>query len=84
MAKDDRDAGKQRAERDALLARMRERIHGKPDAGRTITRKSTGGNVITILANNGGDKLPGEPWPGPQPSPTPDGGPGVPNPPKVA
>ncbi|WP_256220637.1 MULTISPECIES: hypothetical protein [unclassified Streptomyces] len=30
----------------------------------------------------GGDGLPGEPYPGPHPSPTPDGGPGVPNPPK--
>ncbi|WP_431780816.1 hypothetical protein [Streptomyces chumphonensis] len=33
--------------------------------------------------HNGGDKLPGEPYPGPHPAPTPDGGPGVPNPPKV-
>ncbi|WP_043235759.1 ATP-binding protein [Streptomyces violaceusniger] len=31
-----------------------------------------------------GDKLPGQPYPGPLPPPTPDGGPGVPNPPKVA
>ncbi|WP_187337581.1 MULTISPECIES: hypothetical protein [unclassified Streptomyces] len=29
-----------------------------------------------------GDGLPGEPWPGPPLPPTPDGGPGVPNPPK--
>ncbi|MEU5434819.1 hypothetical protein AB0G73_15790 [Streptomyces sp. NPDC020719] len=35
-----------------------------------------------ILRNNGGDKLPGEPYPGPHQPPTPDGGPGVPNPPK--
>ncbi|KOG62191.1 hypothetical protein ADK76_13110 [Streptomyces griseoflavus] len=34
--------------------------------------------------NHGGDKLPGEPYPGPHPPPTPDGGPGVPNPPKGA
>lgn len=39
----------------------------------------------TVLWNSdGGDKLPGEPWPGPQAPPTPDGGPGVPNPPKAA
>ncbi|QKW06667.1 hypothetical protein HUT18_09885 [Streptomyces sp. NA04227] len=30
----------------------------------------------------GSDPLPGEPWPGPPTPPTPDGGPGVPNPPK--
>lgn len=34
--------------------------------------------------NGGGDKLPGQPYPGPHPAPTPDGGPGVPNPPKAA
>lgn len=34
--------------------------------------------------NGGGDKLPGEPYPGPHQPPTPDGGPGVPNPPKKA
>ena len=33
VAKDDRNAGKQRAEQVNLLDRMRERIHGKPDAG---------------------------------------------------
>ncbi|GES28904.1 hypothetical protein San01_13910 [Streptomyces angustmyceticus] len=38
--------------------------------------------MIMILAYDGGDKVPGEPWPGPQTPPTPDGGPGVPNPPK--
>ncbi|MFG3285760.1 hypothetical protein [Streptomyces sp. NPDC048111] len=32
----------------------------------------------------GGDGLPGEPYPGPHQPPTPDGGPGVPNPPKDA
>ncbi|WP_164764734.1 hypothetical protein [Streptomyces lydicus] len=32
VAKDDRNAGKQRAEKADLLDRMRERIHGKPDA----------------------------------------------------
>ncbi|MFD3419384.1 hypothetical protein [Streptomyces decoyicus] len=37
----------------------------------------------TTVQNNGGDKLPGEPYPGPHPAPTPDGGPGVPNPPKA-
>ncbi|WP_268985756.1 hypothetical protein [Streptomyces sp. CC228A] len=30
----------------------------------------------------GGDGLPGEPYLGPHQPPTPDGGPGVPNPPK--
>lgn len=34
------------------------------------------------LQNNGGDTTPGDP--GPQPPPIPDGGPGIPNPPKVA
>ncbi|MFJ6787098.1 hypothetical protein [Streptomyces angustmyceticus] len=33
VAKDDRNACKQHADRAALLDRMRERIHGKPDAG---------------------------------------------------
>jgi len=33
--------------------------------------------------NGGGDKLPGKPYPGPHQPPTPDGGPGVPNPPKA-
>ncbi|MCX4635218.1 hypothetical protein HEP86_32845 [Streptomyces sp. RPA4-5] len=33
VAKDDRNAGKQRTEKADLLDRMRERIHGKPDAG---------------------------------------------------
>ncbi|GCD45210.1 hypothetical protein GKJPGBOP_04932 [Streptomyces paromomycinus] len=33
--------------------------------------------------HGGGDKLPGQPYPGPHQPPTPDGGPGVPNPPKV-
>lgn len=39
-----------------------------------------------IMANDGsnGDMLPGQPYPGPHPPPTPDGGPGVPNPPKTA
>ncbi|MET9292369.1 hypothetical protein [Streptomyces sp. NPDC003077] len=32
---------------------------------------------------SGGNKLPGEPYPGPHQPPTPDGGPGVPNPPKA-
>ncbi|MEU7429320.1 hypothetical protein AB0B07_00270 [Streptomyces sioyaensis] len=36
-----------------------------------------------VIWNDGGDTTPGEPWPGPQEPPTPDGGPGVPNPPKV-
>lgn len=30
-----------------------------------------------------GDKLPGQPYPGPHQPPSPDGGPGVPNPPKA-
>ncbi|CAM5257630.1 hypothetical protein SANTM175S_02022 [Streptomyces antimycoticus] len=42
---------------------------------RSVQARSIGGN---------GDKLPGQPYPGPHPPPTPDGGPGVPNPPKVA
>ncbi|WP_328383089.1 hypothetical protein OHS81_05865 [Streptomyces sp. NBC_00400] len=33
VAKDNRNAGKQHAEKSDLLDRMRERIHGKPDAG---------------------------------------------------
>ncbi|MEU6328934.1 hypothetical protein SAMN05428945_6403 [Streptomyces sp. 2224.1] len=33
VTKDNRNAGKQHAERADLLDRMRERIHGKPDAG---------------------------------------------------
>ncbi|MEJ8651302.1 hypothetical protein WKI65_25240 [Streptomyces sp. MS1.AVA.3] len=37
----------------------------------------------TTVQNDGGDQLPGEPYPGPHPAPTPDGGPGVPNPPKA-
>jgi hypothetical protein len=37
-----------------------------------------------ILSNDGGDKLPGKPYPGPHQPPSPDGGPGQPNPPKVA
>lgn len=32
---------------------------------------------------HGGDKLPGEPYPGPHQPPTPGGGPSVPNPPKA-
>ncbi|MFG2285940.1 hypothetical protein ACGFOU_07720 [Streptomyces sp. NPDC048595] len=36
-----------------------------------------------VLRNNGGDKLPGEPYPGPHQPPSPDGGPGQPNPPKA-
>ncbi|MFC5720323.1 hypothetical protein ACFP1Z_09130 [Streptomyces gamaensis] len=41
--------------------------------------------MTAIPSNNpgNGDKLPGQPWPGPETPPTPDGGPGVPNPPKV-
>ncbi|MER7311057.1 MULTISPECIES: hypothetical protein [Streptomyces] len=31
---------------------------------------------------DGEDKLPGTPWPGPSTPPSPDGGPGVPNPPQ--
>lgn len=38
--------------------------------------------TMNVYMSNGGDKLPGEPYPGPHPAPTPDGGPGVPNPPK--
>ncbi|MFB7633595.1 hypothetical protein ACFC0M_22005 [Streptomyces sp. NPDC056149] len=34
-------------------------------------------------SNARGDKLPEEPYPGLHQPPTPDGGPGVPNPPKV-
>ncbi|MCC3766695.1 hypothetical protein [Streptomyces sp. UNOC14_S4] len=40
---------------------------------------------MSVILRNSGDgngKLPGEPWPGPEIPPTPDGGPGVPNPPK--
>ncbi|GES28903.1 hypothetical protein San01_13900 [Streptomyces angustmyceticus] len=37
VAKDDRNADRQRAERADLLDRMRQRIHGKPDAGRPRT-----------------------------------------------
>lgn len=36
-----------------------------------------------VLSADGDDKLPGTPYPGPHQPPTPDGGPGVPNPPKV-
>ncbi|MEU4209524.1 hypothetical protein AB0F13_05870 [Streptomyces sp. NPDC026206] len=41
--------------------------------------------MTVILSNNedGKDKLPGDPYPGPHQPPTPDGGPGVPNPPKT-
>ncbi|MFI7103763.1 hypothetical protein ACIBK8_30980 [Streptomyces sp. NPDC050161] len=35
------------------------------------------------LHNGGGDKLPGSPYPGPHQPPSPDGGPGRPNPPKA-
>lgn len=38
---------------------------------------------MSAITSNGGDKLPGNPYPGPHQPPTPDGGPGVPNPPKV-
>ncbi|GAA2354271.1 hypothetical protein [Streptomyces cuspidosporus] len=39
---------------------------------------------ITTAADGGnGDKLPGQPYPGPHQPPSPDGGPGVPNPPKT-
>lgn len=38
--------------------------------------------VLRNDSGNGGDKLPGEPYPGPHQPPTPDGGPGVPNPPE--
>jgi hypothetical protein len=37
----------------------------------------------TVSRSNGGDGLPGEPYPGPHQPPTPDGGPGIPNPPKA-
>lgn len=40
-------------------------------------------NATCYNGGGGGDKLPGEPYPGPHQPPTPDGGPGVPNPPKV-
>lgn len=40
--------------------------------------------IVNLKAMDGGDGLPGEPYPGPHPPPTPDGGPGVPNPPKKA
>ncbi|RXS69708.1 hypothetical protein EST92_25290 [Streptomyces sp. TM32] len=33
VAKDDRNEGRQRVEKADLLDRMRERIHGKPNAG---------------------------------------------------
>ncbi|GAA3642949.1 hypothetical protein L7D48_19505 [Streptomyces sp. S1A] len=42
-----------------------------------------GDGHAAIGADGGGDKLPGEPYPGPHQPPTPDGGPGVPNPPKA-
>ncbi|MEW1653874.1 hypothetical protein [Streptomyces sp. NPDC093707] len=38
--------------------------------------------MLIVVSAAGGDKLPGEPYPGPHQPPTPDGGPGVPNPPK--
>ncbi|MEU0122632.1 hypothetical protein ABZ114_13245 [Streptomyces albidoflavus] len=37
-----------------------------------------------LHASGGGDGLPGEPYPGPHQPPSPDGGPGVPNPPQKA
>ncbi|WP_329171633.1 hypothetical protein OG754_08035 [Streptomyces decoyicus] len=40
--------------------------------------------MYATARDDGGDKLPGEPYPGPHPAPTPEGGPGVPNPPKAA
>ncbi|SCD91371.1 hypothetical protein GA0115243_104779 [Streptomyces sp. ScaeMP-e83] len=46
----------------------------------TLTRPAP----VSPRADSGGDKLPGSPYPGPHPAPTPDGGPGVPNPPKAA
>ncbi|WP_168712547.1 hypothetical protein [Streptomyces sp. A0958] len=45
------------------------------------TRNATS-NTTAFADGGGGDGLPGTPWPGPQDPPTPDGGPGVPNPPK--
>ncbi|MGG2462494.1 hypothetical protein ACO0M4_22200 [Streptomyces sp. RGM 3693] len=39
--------------------------------------------VSMVFSADGGDRLPGKPYPGPHEPPTPDGGPGVPNPPKA-
>ncbi|WP_406221228.1 hypothetical protein [Streptomyces decoyicus] len=52
--------------------------------GATLINKAPGGTMYATARNDGGDKLPGEPYPGPHLAPTPDGGPGVPNPPKAA
>ncbi|MEU5615105.1 hypothetical protein ACI2L4_09025 [Streptomyces sparsogenes] len=39
--------------------------------------------INTAADGGNGDKLPGQPYPGPHQPPSPDGGPGVPNPPKA-
>lgn len=47
------------------------------------TKEAPMPQIITAHAAGGtGDKLPGQPYPGPYPPPTPDGGPGGSNPPK--
>ncbi|MGC4946477.1 hypothetical protein ACLQ2N_09790 [Streptomyces sp. DT224] len=46
--------------------------------------KGTTPHGIAVRAGGGGDGLPGTPWPGPQEPLSPDGGPGVPSPPKGA
>ncbi|WP_185992727.1 hypothetical protein [Streptomyces sp. 130] len=46
--------------------------------------RETTAHGIAVRVDGGGDGLPGTPWPGPQDPPSPDGGPGVPNPPKGA
>lgn len=52
-------------------------------AGLEDVRNEGDDGTMSAYTSSGGDKLPGEPWPAPQEPPTPDGGPGVPNPPKT-
>ncbi|MYU36960.1 hypothetical protein GTW52_28235 [Streptomyces sp. SID8358] len=57
-----------------------------PDRPEDATRREDE-NMRTVEythahGGDGGDTLPGTPWPGPSTPPAPDGGPGVPNPPQ--
>ncbi|AIA04111.1 hypothetical protein DC74_3616 [Streptomyces noursei] len=56
-------------------------VHSPPPKTPDVRRKEE--PVSMTRSADGGDKLPGEPYPGPHQPPTPDGGPGVPNPPKA-
>lgn len=62
-----------------VLLRRHQPHHNRTDNHHPLRRDT----MTETTVHSGGDKLPGKPYPGPHQPPTPDGGPGVPNPPKA-